>query len=223
MTSIESVTLEVADPTAANAFHTTAFGLGTQVGRRASEAPTSGFRGFTLSLVVSQPATVDGLIGAALDAGATPLKPVKKSFWGYAGVIQAPDGTIWKVATSSKKNTGPATRQIDELVLLLGVADVAASKRFYVDRGLAVARSFGRKYVEFATGSSPVKLALYGRRALAKDAGVSPDGTGSHRIVIDSDVGPFTDRDGFEWEIAGVSGGRRTAFPTAASATPQAT
>jgi hypothetical protein len=38
----------------------------------------------------------------------------------------------------------------------------------------------GRKYVEFATPSSPVKLALYGRRALAKDAGVSPDGTGSH-------------------------------------------
>ena len=47
-----------------------------------------------------------------------------------------------------------------------------------------MAKSFGRKYVEFDTPSSPVKLALYGRRALAKDAGVSPDGTGSHRIVI---------------------------------------
>ena len=50
------------------------------------------------------------------------------------------------------------------MVLLLGVADVAASKRFYIDRGLAVAKSFGRKYVEFATPSSPVNLALYGRR-----------------------------------------------------------
>jgi hypothetical protein len=84
-------------------------------------------------------------------------------------------------------------------VLLLGVADVIASKRFYVDRGLAVKRSFGRKYVEFAAPASHVKLALYERRALAKDAGVSPEGTGSHRIVIGSDAGPFTDPDGFAW------------------------
>src|ERR1700734_3813924 len=93
MTSIGSLTLEVADPTAANAFYTDAFGLDDRVALRASDAPTTGFRGFTLSLVVSQPATVDGLIGAALDSGATSLKPVKKSLWGYGGVIQAPDGT----------------------------------------------------------------------------------------------------------------------------------
>jgi predicted lactoylglutathione lyase len=199
--SIDSVILEVPDPTVATAFYAAAFGLGTQVGLRASEPPTTGFRWFTLSLLVSQPATVDELIGAALAAGATPLKPVKKSFWGYGGVVQAPDGTIWKVATSSKKNSGPATRQIDDIVLLLGVADVAATKRFYVDHGLAVAKSFGRKYVEFATTpSARVKLALYGRRALAKDAGVSPEGTGSHRIVIRSNAEPFTDPDGFNWE-----------------------
>jgi hypothetical protein len=199
--SIESVTLEVPDPTVASAFYAAAFGLGSQLGLRASEPPTTGFRGFTLSLLVSQPATVDGLIGSALDAGATPLKPVKKSLWGYGGVVQAPDGAIWKVATSSKKNTGPATRQIDDVVLLLGVADVAETKRFYVERGLAVAKSYGRKYVEFATTpSTHVKLALYGRRALAKDAGVSPDGTGSHRIIIRSNAEPFTDPDGFDWE-----------------------
>jgi predicted lactoylglutathione lyase len=202
MTFIESITLEVADPTAAGLFYTEAFGLGTLIRLRASQAPTTGFRGFTLSLTVSQPATVKSLIGAALDAGASPLKPVAKSFWGYGGVVQAPDGTIWKVATSAKKDTGPATRQIDNVVLLLGVADVAATKRFYTDRGLAVAKSFGRKYVEFATGSSPVKLALYGRRALAKDAGVSPEGTGSHRLMIGGDAGPFTDPDGFAWEAA---------------------
>jgi predicted lactoylglutathione lyase len=214
MTAIESVALEVPDPSAAHAFYSAAFDLGPRVGLRASEAPTTGFRGFTLSLVVSQPATVDELIGAALDAGATSLKPVKKSFWGYGGVVSAPDGTIWKVATSSKKNTGPATRQIDELALLLGVADVAASKQFYVDRGLTVAKSFGRKYVEFAT--QHVKLALYGRGALAKDAGVSPDGTGSHRIVICGGAGPLTDPDGFAWEAAGG----RAPLATAPSATP---
>ena len=202
MSSIESVTLEVPDPTAAEAFYTAAFGLGSRVGVRASETPTSGFRGFTLSLVVSQPSTVDSLIGTALDGGATTLKPAKKGFWGYGGVVQAPDGTIWKVATSSKKDTGQATRQVDDLVLLLGVADVKASKQFYVDRGLAVAKSFGSKYVEFATPESPLKLALYSRRAAAKDAGVSPDGTGSHRIVIGGDAGPFTDPDGFAWEDA---------------------
>jgi predicted lactoylglutathione lyase len=202
VTSIESVILEVPDPTAANAFYAAAFGLDAGIGVRGSDAPTTGFRAFTLSLVVSQPSTVDALVGTALDAGATTLKPVKKSMWGYGGVVSAPDGTIWKVASSSKKDRGPATRDIDDIVLLLGVADVAASKRFYVERGLEVARSFGRKYVEFATSAGCVKLALYGRQALAKDAGVSPDGTGSHRVVVRSDAGPFTDPDGFAWEAA---------------------
>lgn len=203
MTSIESVTLEVPDPTAATEFYDAAFGLGTQVRVRAANAPTTGFRGFTLSLIVSQPSTVSSLIDTAVEAGATMLKPVQMSMWGYGGVVQAPDGAIWKVATSAKKDTGPATRQVDKIVLLMAATDVAASKRFYVDHGLAVGKSFG-KYVEFAMPSSPVKLGLYGRRALAKDAGVSPDGTGSHRLAIGSDADPFTDLDGFAWEAASV-------------------
>ncbi|MER6709811.1 glyoxalase [Streptomyces sp. NPDC000877] len=202
MTSIASVTLEVADPTAAERFYSTAFGLGGQVRLRASDAPTTGFRGFTLSLVVAQPADVDALVDAAVAAGATALKPAAKSLWGYGGVVQAPDGTIWQIASSSKKNTGPATRRFDELVLLLGVEDVKASKRFYVEHGLTVGKSFGGKYVEFATESAPVKLALYKRRGLAKVAGVSPEGTGSHRLTIHGDTGPFTDPDGFVWATA---------------------
>jgi predicted lactoylglutathione lyase len=200
MATIEFVTIEVADPTAADRFYTAAFGLGTRLRLRASEAPTTGFRGFTLSLIVSQPATVNGLIGAALEAGAVSLKPAAKSLWGYGGAVQAPDGTVWTVASSAKKDTDPATRQIDDVVLQLGVADVAASKRFYVDRGLTVAKSYGRRYVEFGTG--PVKLTLYKRRALAKVAGIAPDGTGSHRLTVGSDAGPFTDPDGFAWEAA---------------------
>ena len=202
MTSIDSVTLEVADPTAAERFYADAFGLGTQVRLRASEEPTAGFRGFTLSLTVSQPANASALIDAALEAGATTLKPAAKSLWGYGGVVQAPDGTIWKIATSARKDSGPATRQIDQLVLLIGCEDVAASKQFYVDHGLAVGKSFGRKYVEFAIPSSPVKFGLYGHKALAKDAGVPAEGTGSHRLIIDSDAGSFTDPDGFAWETA---------------------
>ncbi|MET7772712.1 glyoxalase [Nocardia sp. NPDC005366] len=200
--TIESVILEVSDPVAASAFYAAAFGLGDQLRVRATEAPTTGFRGFILSLVVSQPSTVDSLVGTALEAGATTLKPAKKSFWGYAGVVRAPDGAIWKIATSSKKDSGPATREVDDFVVLLGVDDVKATKKFYVERGLAVAKSFGGKYVEFDTPPSSVKLALYGRRAAAKDAGVPPEGTGSHRIVLGGTIGPFADPDGFAWEGA---------------------
>lgn len=202
MAGIESITVETPDPAAADAFHAAAFGPAVPVRARASEVPATGFRGFTLSLVVAQPATVDAFVGAALDAGATELKPPKKSLWGYGGVVRGPDGAIWTVASSSKKDRGPATREIDEFVLQLGVEDVAASKRFYAERGFDVAKSYGRRYVQFASPSSPVTLALYGRRALAKTAGVSPDGTGSHAIVINGEAGPFTDPDGFTWEAA---------------------
>ena len=200
MPRIDSVTVETPDPAAADAFHAAAFGPGVPVKARSSEGPTTGFRGCTLSLVVSQPSTVDSLMGTAVEAGATALKPAKKSLWGYGGVLRSPDGTIWTVASSSKKDTGPATREVDEFVVQLGVDDVAASKRFYVERGLEVAKSYGRKYVRFESPSSPVAMALYGRRALAKTVGVSPDGAGSHRIVVDSEVGPFTDPDGFVWQ-----------------------
>ncbi|GGS34968.1 glyoxalase [Actinokineospora fastidiosa] len=203
MAHIESVTIEVADTATARHFYTTAFGLDAEIRLRPAESPSSGFRGFTLALTVAQPATVDGFVAAAVAEGATVVKPAAKSLWGYGGVVQAPDGTIWKIATSAKKDTGPATRDIDAIVLLLGVADVAATKRFYSERGLTAGKSFGRMYVEFETG--PITLALYRRRALAKTAGVAPDGTGSHRLVINGDAGPCTDPDGFAWVPASVA------------------
>ncbi|MFI0960930.1 glyoxalase [Streptomyces sp. NPDC021080] len=206
MTSIASITLEVDDTTAAERFYADAFGLGSQLRLRTAEAPTTGFRGFSLALTVSQPADVVSLIDGALAAGATSLKPVSKSFWGYGGVVQAPDGTIWKVATSAKKDTGPATGTIDDRVLLLGVEDVKATKRFYVEQGLTVAKSFGGKYAEF-TADEPgqFKLALYKRAALAKEVGVADDGTGSHRIALTGSATAFTDPDGFTWEASSLS------------------
>lgn len=198
MSNIEYVTLEVADPAAAEEFYAAAFGADERVRTRASQAPATGFRGFTMSLVVSQPATVDSFIDSAVDAGAKPVQPAKKSLWGYGGAVQAPDGTIWTVASSSKKNTGPASRHIDELVLQLGVADVAASKQFYVDHGFSVAKSYGRRYAEFDSG--PVKLTLNKRAALAKVAGIPADGTGPHGLAIGTDAEPATDPDGFVLE-----------------------
>jgi len=82
--------------------------------------------------------------------------------------LEVPDpAAAEKVATSSKEDTGPATRDVDDVVLLL------------------------------AAPGSQATLALLGRKAVAKDAGVSADGTGSHRIVIGGGAGAVTDPDGF--------------------------
>jgi uncharacterized glyoxalase superfamily protein PhnB len=198
MATISSVTLEVDDLTGAQKFYAAAFGLDERLRFRASDAATTGFRGFTLSLVVSRPATVQGLFDSAVAAGATPLKPVATSLWGIGGGVQAPDGTIWTIATSNKKDDGPATRDVDNVVLLIGADDVGASKKFYVEHGLTVGKSFGN-YVDFALEGSPIGLGLYKRKALAKTAGVPVEGSGSHRVVLDGDLGAFTDPDGFSW------------------------
>jgi len=202
MATIDFVTIGVSDTTEAERFYTAAFGLGDRVRVKTTDESTSGFRGFTLSLVVSQPSSVDRLIDSALGAGATSLKPGAKSLWGYGGVVQAPDGAIWTIASSSKKDTGPATREIDEFVLQLGVEDVGASKQYYVDHGIPVAKAYGRKYVQLGDPGSPITLALYQRRGLAKVAGIPEEGAGSHRLVITGDAAPFTDPDGFEWATA---------------------
>jgi uncharacterized glyoxalase superfamily protein PhnB len=199
MAHINSVTLEVTDLSAARSFYDAAFDLGDRLRLRETAAPTSGFRGFHLSLVSSQPGDVNALFDAAVAAGAGVLKPVTKSLWGHGGVVQAPDGTLWKLATSAKKDSAPASRKFDEMVLLIGADSVSASKKFYVERGLTVGKSFG-SYVDFKTGSSPIGFGLYKRAALAKDGGVPPEGSGSHRIAVNSDLGEFTDPDGFAWE-----------------------
>jgi predicted lactoylglutathione lyase len=197
---IRAVVVEADDAAAASEFYDKAFDLGDRVRVRPAQDPTDGFRGFTMSLVVSQPGTVDALADSAVECGARILKAPAKSFWGYGAVVQAPDGTIWTIASSSKKDTGPPTLEVDEVVLLLGVEDVKASKQFYVGKGLADGRSFGGKYAELDTGDSGVKLALYPRKAAAKNAGVDPAGSGSHRLAIVGDLGTLTDPDGFEWE-----------------------
>lgn len=199
MASITSLTLEAADPARATAFYQSAFDLDGQVTLRGTDMPATGFRGFTVSLVVSQPADVESLFGTALKAGATEIKPVKRALWGCGGVVKAPDGTIWKVASSKKKDSGPVSRRFDDIVLLLGADDVAASKRFYVERGLKVSRGFGSRYVEFESPTGAPKLALYGRRAIAKDAGEPGEVSWAQGLEIGGDAGAFTDPDGFAW------------------------
>ncbi len=200
MTTINAISLAGNDPAATLLFIKEAFGLDGGVTAHASDESASGFRGFTLSVLVPGPSDVRAIVDRARAAGATTIKEPTKSLWGFGAVLSAPDGTIWKIASSKKKDDGP-TGRVEDVVLLLGVADVAATKAFYTEHGIAVAKSYGSKYVEFDTGSSPVKLALYKRKALAKDAGVDEAGSGSHRLVVLADEG-FTDPDGFEWKTA---------------------
>ncbi|HEY3511340.1 MAG TPA: glyoxalase, partial [Kribbella sp.] len=94
MTTLDSVVLEATDVATTEKFLVDAFGLAGQVRVRESAAESAGFRGFTLSLTVGQPSTVTSLFDSAVAAGATVIKPVTKSLWGYGGVLQAPDGTI---------------------------------------------------------------------------------------------------------------------------------
>src|SRR4051794_22215513 len=70
--------LQVPATSEAALFLKSACDLGAAVQVRESPDATSGFRGFTLSLVVSQPSTVDSLVAAALQAGAREVKPVRK-------------------------------------------------------------------------------------------------------------------------------------------------
>lgn len=199
--AIDSLTLEVRDPAAAERFYRAAFGLGPAVNARDAESSATGFRGFSISLVVGQPSTVDALHASAEQAGATVIKPPTKGMWGYGSVVQDEDRVVWKLATSAKREKGPATREIDAIVLLLGAGDLRASKRFYIERGFAVKRSFPGRYAEFEPAGGAVTLALYpGRTGVAKEAGVSAEGDGPYGLAVHSSAGRFIDPDGFLWE-----------------------
>ena len=199
MSTLSKVVLDAEDPARAEVFYK-ALGVTEYVESRPATSESSGFRGYTLSLVCSQPANVEAIIDAAVIAGAAPLKPAQKSFWGFGGTFRAPDGAVWTVAASSKKNKAPAAQEYDDIVVLLGVDDVKATKEFYVGQGFAVGKAYGGKYVELE--AAPVKLSLYPRKAAAKNAGVPADGSGSHRLTLIGGRGAFTDPDGYAWETA---------------------
>lgn len=203
--NIHSMTIEVArdeDVATTEHFYQDAFGLEDRISARVASTPTSGFRGFAPSLILTQPADVDVVFRKALSGGAEVLKPVAKSLWGYGGSLRAADGTVWQIASASKTGDGQPTGTIERLVLLLGVEDVKASKRFYEEQGVKVSKSYGSKYVEFDSGR--IALALYKRANLAKQVGVPPSGDGSHRLIVNSDSA-FTDPDGFAWDLSAVA------------------
>ncbi len=205
MLSINHLSLGTTDRDATAAFYRDALGLDDRVRVHTDQDASSGFRGFTLGLDVSAPGYVDHLTAAAIGAGAVSVKPARRQFWGgYSGVIRTPDGAVVKIATSNRKNPDrseePALALIERVVLLLGVEHVGRAKDFYVSAGIAVAKAYGNKYVEFEPGSGAVTLGLYKRAGLAKEFGVDPEGHGSHRLSIASNGASLTDPDGFAWQ-----------------------
>jgi len=210
--SIDAITLGVLDTESARRFYTEGFGLPVLAdhgdfvslglgdhaaplslyanGALATDAQTKpdgdGFRGFTISYLVEAPAAVDLIIEQATAAGARVIKPAKKSIWGgYGGVLQVPDGAIWKIVTPAKK--GEAVTAIPaptDVPVLIGVADVKASVAFYESLGMPVRKSYGGKYADFVSGDGTSTLALYPWDALAKDAGVPADGSGFRSMTL---------------------------------------
>lgn len=211
MLSLDVITLGVPDVHAAHVFYTAAFspaatdygefvdldmhgtghvglyGTGALAAEADAEPDTSGFRGYILSCIVSQPSEVEALLDAAAQNGAKVLKPAKKGlFGGFHAVYQAPDGAIWKLSAAAKKDTGPAADPPlpTEAIVILGVAEPKASAAFYAALGLTVDRDYGNKFVDFQLTPGACRLGLMPRKELAKDAGVDADGSGFRAVVL---------------------------------------
>jgi len=59
----------------------------------------NGFSGVTLAHNEPSPEKVDATFAEAVRAGARPVKPPQKVFWGgYSGYFADPDGYLWEVA-----------------------------------------------------------------------------------------------------------------------------
>jgi predicted lactoylglutathione lyase len=61
--------------------------------------------------------------------------------------------------------------------IMIGVEDLARSKRFYEDLGCTIEQDYPN-FVRFNLGEASSSLALYEREAAAQDAGVSSEGSG---------------------------------------------
>lgn len=68
----------------------------------------NGFRGITLSHVVSSKEDVDEIVNRATACGGKLIKPAQAVFWGgYSGYFADPDGHLWEVAWNPHFWPGP--------------------------------------------------------------------------------------------------------------------
>lgn len=153
-------------------------------------ADSSGFRAFTLSYILDRADQVDAVMAAARQAGARIGKPARNGVWGgYSGYFTDPDGYLWKVASNKRRRGSPRTSQLPvvrpkETAVTLGVRDFREVRNFYSEGlGCPVGKSFG-SFASFSLGDGSSVLGLYKRAALAKDAGVSTEGSGFHGFTL---------------------------------------
>jgi predicted lactoylglutathione lyase len=78
---------------------------------------------------------------------------------------------------------------LEVTAIMLGVEDLARSKKFYEELGCTIDQDYPT-FVKFNLGDRSSSLALYERREAAKEAGVSADGSGfrgvSFHYIVDS-------------------------------------
>jgi predicted lactoylglutathione lyase len=68
--------------------------------------------------------------------------------------------------------------------ILIGVADMARSKKFYAEGLGCPIKNDYPQFISFNLGDGSAELGLYKRDALAADAGVSPDGSGFSGVTL---------------------------------------
>lgn len=90
MAHIDSATIHTADTEAAQRFYAKAFGLGDRLRLRTSQEHTTGLRGFTMALTVSQPSTADSHVASADRDGDGSHRIAIN---GDAGAFTDPDGS----------------------------------------------------------------------------------------------------------------------------------
>ena len=77
------------------------FGLDDLARDQGVQAATLGHGAMTLARNFASEPEVDAAFALALAAGATPVKPPEKVFWGgYSGYFADPDGHIWELAVN---------------------------------------------------------------------------------------------------------------------------
>ena len=86
-----------------------------------------------------------------------------------------------------------APTKIAPTLITLGVADVSRATRFYEEMGLRRSSAGNDAVTFFQAGG--VVLALFGRSALAQDAGVAEEGEGFRALSLAWNVGSETEVD----------------------------
>ena len=77
------------------------FGLDDLAADQGVPAATLGHGALTLARNFATETEVDAAFALALSAGATPIKPPVKVFWGgYSGYFADPDGHVWELAVN---------------------------------------------------------------------------------------------------------------------------